>query len=244
MDHVRNRAPSQPEGRVRIWCPKVWRQLPLRNIKSQELTHCRHRLTLKLVRFASFVASEMSSFVVSMWRNLYTMARFYLGLRELIHPQACRGRAVSRSNCYELPVIFSWITVKNKAPFKPSSSTFWIFLGLSWAFLPANPVPGPTGVPHPLPSPITFPVFSGWALPLYVITLVLSVLVQKFCYVTWFLLHLCPAEEFPLLLPLGIQYQAAALGRFSSLFWGLSLLGGSPLECVNKSVICSSFPAD
>lgn len=62
-----------------------------------------------------------------MWRNLNGMARFYLGLRELIHPLYIEGRQALEATARRLLFIlhiFSWFTVKNKVPFKPSNPTF------------------------------------------------------------------------------------------------------------------------
>ena len=53
--------------------------------------------------------------------------------------------------------------------------------------------------------------------------------VKKFCYFIWFPLCMYTAEKFPLLLLLGIWYQAGSTpGRLSCPLRGLSLLGGSP----------------
>lgn len=53
-----------------------------------------------------------------------------------------RGWKGSTTNCHRLLLIlriFSWFTVKNKAPFKSCKPTSWTFLGLSWALISANP---------------------------------------------------------------------------------------------------------
>ena len=52
--------------------------------------------------------------------------KILLGLKELIHPQDMKGRQVLAATAARLRLIlrtFSWFSVKNKVPFKPSNPT-------------------------------------------------------------------------------------------------------------------------
>lgn len=135
------------------------------------------------------------------WRSLNVMARFYLGLRELMHPQRHREQAGSRSNCHKAPVNLPYIFLvhgKEQGAIQTIQPNFLILRGFDQTLLPTNSFPGRTGVRRLLSNSITFPVFPrlGSAPPCHQPgshclclkgnTSPCAILILKSCDVIWF----------------------------------------------------------
>lgn len=162
--------------------------------------------------------------------QILTWCKFLFGIK------GWRRWKGSTTNCHKAPInpsdIF-WFTVKNKAPFKSCNPTFWIILGLSWAYWASTPSFQSeyfSSFPQALPC-----VSSPW----------LSCTCPKvlLCHLV-FTAHV-PAEEFPLLLPAGIQYWTG--NTRGEIFWSFLRIKSpqqqSPVES-EWDCLCSRFPAN
>ena len=124
-----------------------------------------------------FVVSRERNFKQHRWRSLNFVARFYLDLGEIIHPQGHTRKAGSRSNCPKAsvnPSYFFLVLGNDHRPFKPSKPTSWSFQGLSRALPLTNPFLGPRGILGPLSNWITILIY-----PCYFMALSVQVLKQK-----------------------------------------------------------------
>ena len=117
---------------------------------------------------ASF-SSFLSSFFFSL-ENFKCGSKILLRLREIRHPQTCRGWAGSSSSYSKAsvnpPNIFL-VLCNDHGAIQTIQPNFLMLPGLELGL----PIPGPTGTPGSLSNLITFPVFSKlgsaplWLLP-------------------------------------------------------------------------------
>lgn len=135
--------------------------------------------------------------------QILTWCKFLFGIK------GWRGRKGSTTNCHEAPVNPSYVFLvhgKEQSTIQTMQPNFLNFPGPELSPHISKSFSRPTGLPCPLSNLSTFPVFPRRGSAPVCHHPGSHACAQNFYYVIWFLLCRCPAEEFPLLLPGGIQY--------------------------------------